>query len=83
MGENILLNKYEIVPWHVVNLKIGREPGTFFTPCSPSQTLYLCYRTAVIVLVGDELWDRKRLLAKYGRRRSWKCEMKLGKAIGI
>jgi hypothetical protein len=30
MGESTLLNKYEMVSPHVVNLKIGGGPGTFF-----------------------------------------------------
>jgi hypothetical protein len=29
MKENILLNKYEMVCWDVVNLKIGAGPGPF------------------------------------------------------
>jgi hypothetical protein len=35
VGESILLNKYEMIFSHVVNLKIGGGPGTFFTPCVP------------------------------------------------
>jgi hypothetical protein len=31
--ENILFNQHEMVSWHVVNLKIGGEPGTVFIPC--------------------------------------------------
>jgi hypothetical protein len=33
MVASMLLNKYETVCSHAVNLKIGGGPGTFFTSC--------------------------------------------------
>jgi hypothetical protein len=37
MRENILLNKYEIVSSHVVNLKLGGGPEIYFPPCRLNQ----------------------------------------------